>query len=809
MAVIPVATIPEALTLALQHHQAGRLQQAEALYRQILQVAPDHPEVLHRLGVLAHQRGEHAVAVRLIQQAIGYNPHEARFHNNLGAAYQALEKLEEAEAQYRKALALRTDYAEAYKNLGNVLKEQGKLEEAISHYQHALALRTNYPEVHCNLGSTLKELGNLDEAVVHYRQALALRPSFPEAHNNLGVALAEQGLLGEAIVHYHQALVIRPEYAEACYNLGNALKAQGELRDAVTQYQKALNISPDYAEAHTNLAAILQGQGRLEVAAVHARQALALRPTDADAYFNLGIILQEQGSLEESRTMLQQALALKPGHAEAHTHLGLTLQDLGQREEAILHYRKALELKPDYVEAENQLMHQRQRLCDWEGLEALFDRQRVVLREQPSANIPPFTILSFPTSPAEQLLCARNWVANCLAPVARRGEGLAFDFPRTPKARLRVGYLSPDFRQHPVAALVVEVFGLHDRTRFEVVGYSYGPEDGSALRKRIVQGCDRFVDIRGNSFQEAAQRINGDGIDILVDLTGYTRWARTHILALRPAPIQVSYLGYGGTMGGDFIDYIITDRFTTPPDQQAYFTERLVYLPDCYQVNDRQRPIADQTPIREECGLPEPGFVFCCFNNTYKITPAIFEVWMRLLRDVPGSVLWLLATNPRAVANLRREATVRGTQPGRLVFGPHLPQEQHLARLRLADLFLDTLPVNAGATASDALWAGLPLLTCVGGTMVSRVAGSLLTAAGLPELITYSLEEYEALALHLALHPKELTELRGRLAKNRLTAPLFDTPRFTRHLERAYEMMWNRYLQGLSPGPIEVPALEH
>jgi predicted O-linked N-acetylglucosamine transferase (SPINDLY family) len=716
--------------------------------------------------------------------------------------------LAEAVTHYQRALALRPEYVEVHVSLGNVLKAQGKLPEAIAHYQQALAIRPSFAEAYNNLGCMLKETGKLAEAVACYHQALILKPSFAETHNNMGVALAEQGLLGEAIVHYHQALAIRPEYAEACYNLGNALKAQGKLREAETQYRKALKLSPDHAEAHNNLAAILQGQGLLEEAVVHARQALAFKPTDADAYFNLGIILQEQGSLEEAMTLLQQALALNPGHAEAHTHLGLTLQDSGRREEAVLHYQQALALKPGYAEAENQLLHQRQRLCDWEGLEALFDRQRVILREQPSANIPPFTILSIPTSPAEQLLCARNWMANCLAPVARRGEGLAFHFPRTPKPRLRVGYLSADFRQHPVATLVVEMFGLHDRTRFEVVGYSYGPEDGSALRKRIVQGCDRFVDIRGNSFQEAARRIYGDGVDILVDLTGYTRWARTQILALRPAPIQVNYLGFLGTMGAEFMDYIITDRFLTPGDQAAFFTEQFVYLPECFLPSDRQRPRAERSPTRPEYGLPEDGFVFCCFNNSYKLTPAVFAVWMRLLRQVPESVLWLFQANPSAGANLRREAAARGVAPERLIFAPHVPLVPYLARFGLADLFLDTLPYNAGATASDALWAGLPVLTCAGATCVSRLAGSLLTAIGLPELITYSLEQYEALALHLALHPKELMELRGRLAKNRLTAPLFDTPRFTRHLERAFELMWERFLKGEPPSQIEVPPLE-
>jgi predicted O-linked N-acetylglucosamine transferase (SPINDLY family) len=637
---------------------------------------------------------------------------------------------------------------------------------------------------------------------------LALRPEYAEAYLNLGTALKDQGELAEAVVCYQKALALRPEYAEAYLNLGTALKDQGELAEAVVCYQKALALRPVFAEAHNNLALALQAQGSLAEAMGHYEKALSSRPTYAEAYNNLGTALKEQGVLTKAIAHYRKALTLKPTLAGAHKNLGVALQEQGNIEEAIAHYRQALALRPTLAEAENQLMHQLQQHCEWAGLDDLFARQKILLHENPFVEIPPFTLMAIPSSPAEQLRCARNWVAKCLAPITRLRDGLGFQFARGYKSRLCIGYLSTDFRQHPIACLVAELFELHDRARFQVYAYSYGPQDGSAIRQRIAQGSDQFVDIRETSFTEAARQIHVDGVDILVDLTGYTKSARTQILALCSAPIQVNYLGYPGTMGADFIDYIITDRFITPPDQEPFFTEKFVYLPDCYQVNDRQRPIAERTPSRTECGLPETGFVICCFNNTYKITPPIFDIWMRLLQEVPGSVLWLLEANPSVAANLRKEATVRGATPDRLVFAPRVPQEHHIARLPLADLFLDTVPVNAHATASDALWAGLPVLTCAGETFASRVAGSLLTAIGLPELITHSLEEYEARALHLIQHAEELAALRARLAENRLNSPLFDSKRFTRHLEAAYLLMWECYLKGEPPGQIEVPPLE-
>jgi predicted O-linked N-acetylglucosamine transferase (SPINDLY family) len=422
-----------------------------------------------------------------------------------------------------------------------------------------------------------------------------------------------------------------------------------------------------------------------------------------------------------------------------------------------------------------------------------------------TARVPPFYLLATPASAADQLACARRWVE----PLLPQPDELFRHGVRRDRDRIRLGYLSADFAQHATASLAVELFERHDRARFEVTAYSYGPDDGSPLRRRIERAFDRFVDIRALPHRAAAQRINADEIDILVDLKGYTQHARPRIAAYRPAPVQVSWLGYPATTGAPFIDYVVVDSFIVPPNEQQHFTERLVHLPGCYQANGRNREIAASAPTRRDCGLPPDGFVFCSFNNSYKITPEVFAIWMRLLAAVPGSILWLLASNDLVERNLRREAEHRGVAPSRLIFAPRAPLAEHLARHRHADLFLDTLPCNAHTTASDALWAGLPLLTCIGRTFAGRVAGSLLAAIGLPELMTTSPEDYERTALTLARDRRRLDELRDRLRRGRETSQLFDSSRFASNLEVAYDRMWRTWCAGEGPASFVTGAAAH
>jgi predicted O-linked N-acetylglucosamine transferase (SPINDLY family) len=623
------------------------------------------------------------------------------------------------------------------------------------------------------------------------RQALQLDPGNPAALNLLGFVTFLLGDLDEATAFLERAIQAEPARSDFYNDLGIVIQARGDLFGSISQYREAVRLDPNNAAAVTNLGSALQVAGQVEEAIPLLSEALRLQPSLAEAHNNLGNCLRDLGMVDEALAEYREALRLRPDYPQAHGNLGVISQERGDLPVAQACFQEALRLNPNFAEAQNELTHLTRRLCDWSELSALEEQTQVAVNTQPSVAVPPWIVLAGPSSPAEQLMSARNWVKNRLQHVERMRDTLDFRFTPRPKGGLRIGYLSADFREHATAYLIAELFELHDRSRFDVIAYSIGPTPSDPMRRRLERGADTFVDLGAVSYVDAARRIFGDRVDILVDLKGYTQGARVEILALRPAPVQVNFLGYPGTMGAGFIDYIITDRFLTPPDQQQYYSERFAYLPHSYQPNDRKRLIAEHTPTRAECGLPEHGFVYCCFNGSYKITPQIFGIWMRLLRDTPGSVLWLLESNGWAADNLRMEAATRDVDPQRLIFAPQQPLPDHLARHSLADLFLDTLPVNAHTTASDALWAGLPLLTCAGDTFASRVAGSLLNAVGLPELITQSLDEYEARALQLAHGEEELSSLRSKLAANRNVAALFDSERFTRNLELAYLNMWS------------------
>jgi predicted O-linked N-acetylglucosamine transferase (SPINDLY family) len=561
---------------------------------------------------------------------------------------------------------------------------------------------------------------------------------------------------------------------------------RGEPEVAAELLHKAVEADPRSAVAANDLGGVLAQLGRIAEAIPAFRRAIELAPAYPEAHNNLANIYQMTGDLEEAVASYQAALRLHPEYAEAHRNLASALWRLGRIEEAVASLEKAVSINPSYIEAVALLVHQLKEMCDWRMVDDL-TRRLIRAVEDGSGEVNPFVFLTLETTPGQQRRCAGQWAEQWAQSRRLAVNGTAQAAIK--RERVTIGYLSADFQEHATAHLISELFELHDRGRFRVIGYSYGADDGGAARARLRDSFDLFVDLEHFSHADSAARIRADGVDILVDLKGYTTDARPEIVALRPAPIQVSYLGYPSTMGTRAIDYILVDRFVVPADQQEHFTETLVHLPHCYLVNDRRRSIA-RAHNRAEYGLPENGFVFCCFNSPHKITPTIFDIWMRLLERVPGSVLWLLETSAAAMANLRREAEARlkgGSE--RLVFAPSLANAEHLARFAVADLFLDTLPYNAHTLTSDALWGGCPVLTSTGETFVSRVAGSILQAAGLPELVTSTLAEYEAMALRLAGDRAELEALRARMEKNKMESPLFDTPRFARAIETAFEWM--------------------
>lgn len=679
--------------------------------------------------------------------------------------------------------------------------QAGDLAQAEQVYRSVLRAKPDHFDALYLLAVAAMQRGNPVETDELLTRALAIRPQHPEALYNHGLALAKLGRHDEALARYDAALALRPDFAQALSDRGAALFALGRHDDAVASFDRALAIAPRLVAAHHNRSAALLALKRFAKAKASCDAALAIAPDLPEALNIRGSALTQLGRFDEALASYDRAITLRPGFAEALYNRGSALADLGRHDDASRDFARAFALDACLPLLDGMLLHSRMHCCDWPTFEEQSRRIIDGVRAgQPVCD--PLTLLDVTDSADDQLHCARTWIRDtCPSSPAPSwsGECHAHD-------RIRVAYLSADMREHPVARLAAELFERHDRVRFETVAVSFGSAAPSAMRSRLQRAFDHFLDVRQETDRAVAQRLRELEIDIAVDLNGITTGARTGILALRPAPIQVGYLGFPATMGADFIDYLIADRYVIPEARRAQYAERVVYLPDTFQVNDATRRLA-VAPARADLGLPASGFVFCSFNSSHKITPAMFDVWMRLLQRVAGSVLWLVGGNPARETRLRREAATRGTDPGRLVFAPWVGYDAHLARCAAADLFLDTLPFNGGTTASDALWAGLPVLTCSGEAFAARMAGSLLQAVGIPELITTRLPEYEARAIELATDADRLAGIREKLARNRGSAPLFDSDRFRRHIEAAYVEMWSRHRRGEPPGSFAVPSI--
>lgn len=768
---------------ALAHHQLGQFNEAHQLYQQILQAEPNHADTLHKIGVMAMQLGQLANAVEFFNRAIALRDNMPFYFSDLGEVLLALGKLDDAEQNFRKALRLKKDAYEAVNGLANVLNRKGQYDEAAAQYKQAIALRPELDAAYNNFGSMLRDQAKLVEAAEQINKAIAIAPASVHALNNLGLVLRDQGELTQAADTFKKVISLNANFADAYNNLGLVLIDQGLFMQAVEQYKQALQLNPNISSVYSNLGNALQDLGLFNEAAAAQQKALELDPANATACLNVGNLFVDLGQPTQALTWYDQAIAIDARNIIAYKNRARALKDLGRLDEALASYDAAYKIDPDHEELAGLRLYLKMSLCDWSeyGTAATL----IEKTQQGKLVAPPFALVGLPSTPQDQLACAKLFVARKCPPAAQP----LYKGPRKAHPKIRIAYLSADLREHPVAQLAVGMFEAHDKSAFETTAISFGADDKSAIRSRIIKAFDRFIDARMMTNDQVAQLLLQHGIDIAVDLTGFTQNNRVGVFAKRVAPVQVSYLGFPGTMGVPYFDYVIADKTVVPPDMQPAFSEKVVYLPDTYQANDRQRVIAARTPTRAELGLPEQAFVFCSFNASYKITPEVFDIWMRLLKAADGSVLWLLESNKTAAANLRREAQQRGIASGRLIFAPKMPNADHLARHRLADLFLDNLPCNAHTTASDALYAGLPVLTCMGNTFAGRVAASLLQAAGLPELITQSLQEYEQLALQLARDPQKLAALKTKLAQNRDTCALFDTQKFTRNIEAAYRDM--------------------
>jgi protein O-GlcNAc transferase len=610
-------------------------------------------------------------------------------------------------------------------------------------------------------GLALHRRGAVAEAAARYAEVLRVEPGNADAHYYLGMMSCQNGQFAKGAEYARQSLACEPHHARAHVLLGRALDALGQRDEALTNFERAIALAPDLAQAHGHRADVLSELGRNEEAVESYDRALALAPDVIEDWLSRGVTLIALSRYEEAVASFDRVLALKPDFPQAH-----------------LLYAPRLLLKL--------------RVCDWSNLDGEVAQLLAMIKAQRAISVP-FATLMIPATAAEQLQCARQYVQDQPTfPSIWRGERYSHD-------RIRVAYLSADFREHATAYLTAGLFEEHDKSRFEISAISLGQNDYSLMRQRLEAAFEHFIDVQGKSDQDVADLIRRLEIDVVIDLMGFSKDNRLNVLARRPAPIQLNYLGYPGTLGADYIDYIFADATVIPEDQGTFYAEQVVRLPGSYQINDSKRYVMPISIARHECGLPERAFVFCCFNNTQKLNPEMFEIWMRLLRAKEDSVLWLLEGSPKASANLRAAAAERGVSPQRLIFAPKVSVADHLARQRRADLFLDTLPCNAHTTASDALWVGLPVLTCLGATFAGRVAGSLLRAIGLDELVAPSLQEYEAVALKLAQDQPYLAAIKDKLARNRDTSILFDTKRGTRHIESAYLTMVDILRRGESP----------
>jgi len=616
-----------------------------------------------------------------------------------------------------------------------------------------------------------------------------------------GLALHQQGRFTEAQCIYEQALKIQPSHFDILQLFGLLLAQNGQYVKAIDYLDQALQVDPNSAACHCNRGIALKELKRFGEALESYAKVISINPHHADAYYNRGVVLQELKCFSEALESYSKVISINPHHADAYYSRGVVLQELKRFGEALASYDQAITLQPNFDYLFGRILHLKMQMCIWDDFTTTQERLVQKLNDH-SKIIEPWFLNSLSNNPAIEQRCAENYTLHkypanlALGPIPKRARG----------KKIRLGYYSADYYEHPCAYLLARFFESCDKAQFELIAFSFGIEGSYQMRSRLSKAFDRFIDVRLQSDQEVAQLSRDLGIDIAIDLNGYTRDARPDIFAYRAAPVQISYLGFPGTLGANYIDYIIADLTLIPSCLQPYYLEKVVYLPYSYQVNDQGQLIADKPFTRSDIGLPDHSFVFACFNNNYKILPSTFASWMTILKKVEGSVLWLLEDNPWAKEQLQAQAIKSGVKADRLVFSQRIVLEEHLSRSRQADLFLDTFPYNAHATASNALWAGLPVLTLMGETFGSRVAASLLNAIALPELITTTQEEYEALAIELANNPKKLAIIKQKLSANRFSMPLFNTLLFTDHLQQAYLQIMERYWNDLPPDHIYIKA---
>jgi len=853
---------------AVQAFQNGSLDRAEKILKNLLQGQPNLLPALQIMGLIRASTGNYREATIFLKKAVKISPADPSLHYNLAKALSEDGLDAESLPHHEKATQLAADMPEAWLNFSKSLTNLKRFNDALDAIDAALKINPNYSQAISNKGALLTELGRHEEALNLYEKALELPPVSPQTYLNMGVSLKELKRFDEAITQYDQALKINPNYTEALSNKGNVYEELKLFDNAITQYDLALKIHPKNTDVLSNKGLILLKQKRFKEARTCCEQQLEISPKSSRAWLNRGLVFWDEGLHEEALSNIDtalkfnpdmaqawfikgaifcelkryqlglsffdKALQIQPKYPEIWDSKGLAMRDLNYHQEALVcfdraieqqidfsqawankggtlldlklyeeaeeAFKKALLLNPDFEFLEGHYLNTSLLIGNWQNLNgATQDLYEKVCAGKKVTD--PFALLAMVDDPELHLKAAKIWASN-----NRNLDGHLESIAKVKNSKIKIAYFSGDLRQnHPVSALIVGLFEAHNRDQFELYAFSHSvPQAGDMVRERLKECFDQFIDTADMSDLEVAKLARNIGIDIAIDLSGYTHNNRLKIFSYRVAPIQASYLGYAGTSGEKFMDYLIADRTVIPPESMKYFSEKIAYLPNAYIVDDPKRQISTLTPSRADQGLPEEGFIFCCFNNSYKITPDIIRSWSRILKNVDGSVLWLSSNNKIFQRNLILEFEKYQIDASRIIFANRLDlPEDHLARLQLANLFLDTVPYNAHTTAVDALRVGLPLLTYMGRAFAGRVAASLLKAIGVPELIAANQEEYESMAIDFATNSEKLAKVRDKLSINRATTPLFNNEEFARGMEKIYQKMYARYQADLNPDHID------
>jgi predicted O-linked N-acetylglucosamine transferase (SPINDLY family) len=850
------------LQRAQAEHARGKLPAAIVLYQSVLQAEPRNFAANYFLAVALYQSGQLEKSVRFFDAAAAASPRRVEPHKDRGLVLLKLQDFAGAEASFAQAIRLDPRKADLLVNHGIALNKLGRVAESVENYRAALQLQPDMAEAHNNLANSLRTLGRPDEALVHFDRASALKPSYFEAWLSAANLLLEREEFAEALTRFdhavkldprhadaqngraralrkldrleeaeaavNRALAVDPQHAGALFTRATIRQAQDRIEESLADYDRSLVLAPDNAEVLVRKAGLLRREKRYDEAIKIYDEAIALAPDVSKAYYGAGRCFIEKREFNAAAMSFDAAIERRPDYVGNHFWRGQALMQIDYVDEALTSFEKCIELKPDFAHAHLALASiysmknrneealaaleivrelvpdkdpnlgrrfiEKMRMCMWgDYREDLAEIIRQI--EAGTALIDPLSGLHYLDSAALQRRCAELAIAGLEKSALPPSKPAVLTRDR----RIVVGYYSGDFREHAMMMLISEVFELHDKERFKLVAFSMKKALSSPKRQRAMPNFEAFHDVDHMLDREIIDLSREENVHVAIDLMGHTRHNKGSVFLSGVAPIQVNKQGFPGTMGSPMMDYIIADPVLIPEEMRQHYLEKVAYLPNSYQPNDRKRQISDRIFTREEMGLPPEGFVFACFNANFKVSPDVFAIWMRILRETPGSVLWLLTYTPSVCKNLQAEATAHGVDPGRLVFAEPMLPHDHLARQRLADLFLDTLPYNAHTTASDALWAGLPVLTNMGETFASRVAASLLRAAGLPELITTSADDYEQLALRLFRDRTMLMGLRQKLAGNRLSCALFDSERYTRDLESLYAQMVDRHERGLAP----------